>query len=686
MKLSNFLKAALGLCMLVSVACTQEEKIPETDKVPQVTVLECSQSAFMGTDIHFKLDLQDEYYPLSTLKVQLMYGDVEAASKSIKLNKGGIYEDVLNVPFTKGQEDSSAKLVFEAQNSKRGKTVQTASIQITRPCPDKVVLTSVDGQTYDLTKTEGYQYELTGAFPAKLNAFITISIDEQNIQLGWDGDQIAANAENPIPFSATLDGEYTVKVDLFEMTASPFGEIIRIVCDIKPDDEKVGNVLYLRKGVAIDFPNLPDFKNWYIDRDFIEIDESGNYIFNSVDGYYKILCPKGMNYARFYPVDVVEKDGKQVVSWKKLGPDCDGALWIIGANFGKPVITANWNTGWGCHALAQIAPKVFQFTLNVGDQLKPGFDIKFFHQKGWGGEIKGADYAEFNGAGIFAEPDAKGNIKHTGEELIYGKAYRITIDMNGGVNAVKCTVSEVEGPKVDAKDIKINGVQANMLKPNIYKVKALNLKKNETITFSGIDEPAKWYIDPDHFRVDNTGIKFNAVDGFYSIELNTEYNFVTVRRVKESGKPATFKDEGAVYLMGWGIGHPALINPIAWDRGQLYTLAEVEPGKFQFTGKAVNKESISYGGRISVEPGRAKYEDGFSVKLFGQAGWGTEQDHVTFTDAATALTFHQDLTDGGNLVFSNPLENGATYVLTFTFEKKELVNNKFNYIFDCKKL
>lgn len=106
------------------------------------------------------------------------------------------------------------------------------------------------------------------------------------------------------------------------------------------------------------------------------------------------------------------------------------------------------------------------------------------------------------------------------------------------------------------------------------------VKKGDKIRVTGVEDFSQWYVDPDHFRVESDGVYFNAVDGYYSFDMNLDYKFVTVRRVKEDGSAATYKDEGAITFMGWGVAHPVMTNQFGWENGAMVTLAEVEDGVY----------------------------------------------------------------------------------------------------------
>ena len=323
--------------------------------------------------------------------------------------------------------------------------------------------------------------------------------------------------------------------------------------------------------------------------------------------------------------------------------------------------------------MAQVADKVYQITFTAPGQVAvSGADFKFFHQKGWGGEFLKSDYAEINLDPAFTMTDS-GNIQ--GKELKGGKSYKLVLDLTDGVKAAKVSYEEVVVP-VNMLDIKVNGVAALKMSNTVYKVMAVEVEQNSILSFSGISNPLDWYVDPDHFELTAEGLKFKAVSGYYSFELDLANQFVTVRRVKEDGKAATYADEGAITIMGWGIAHPVMTSQLAWDSGQLITLAEVQKGVYQFTGVAVEETD---GDTIG---GRWRY-DYVSIKFFGQAGWGAEYGTVTLTEEAQKW-----LSVPGNIELASgvELEQGATYVMTVTDCTSLDGDSKFNCTVDFKKL
>ena len=674
--------ASIALAGVAALASCQ--KTPEfitTEVGPDMVINSCTESTYMGADIKFSVDVNDKDFALSTLKAKLYYGKSEVKNLTIRTKENGTYEGAIQAPLYADIPDGFATLVFASQNVGMGLSYDTVYVELARPAFPTLTLKTEEGTEYQLVKAANttdedgneivdYNYSLTSEFPEKVKGHLVtpaINADGDVISIGWDGSALSAGHVNPVPFTAGMAGEYTISVDLLKLTASPLG---------------VGNVVStveLKQGQVMDFGDVVDLNNWTIDYDFFEVNDDFTEVkFRAVDGFYQLSYNVEDMWIKVEPVD---SEGNLLT----LAADGTGAPWVIGANFGKPVIGPGWNTEDGAYPMAQVADKVYQFTLTAPGQVAvSGADFKFFHKKGYDGEFLKADYAEINLAPAFTMTDS-GNIK--GAELKGGKSYKIILDLTGGVKAAKVSYEEVEVP-VNMLDIKVNDVAAMKLSNSVYKVMAVEVAQNSIISFSGIDNPLDWYVDPDHFELTAEGLKFKAVSGYYSFELDLANQFVTPRRVKADGKAATYKDEGAITIMGWGVAHPVMTSQLAWDSGQLITLAEIEDGVYQFTGKAVAEDGDLVDDKDTdddasdvVMGGRWRY-DYVSMKFFGQAGWGDEYGTVTLTPEAQkwlAVPGNIELAEGVTL------EMGATYVMTVT-NCSALNGNKFDCTIDFKKL
>lgn len=652
----------LGATALVS--CEKTPELVLTDKGPEMTVNSCTEATYMGADIKFSVSVNDKDFALSTLKAKLLYDDSDVNDITIRTKENGTYEGVLKAPLYKNIPNGVAAVAFAAQNVGMGLTYDTVYVSLKRPDFQTLTLKDDNGKTWEMKKTSDYKYEVTDYFPTLLKGHVStpaVNSDGDVITLGWDGSALAVDEENPIPFSASIPGEYTISVDLMNLEAAPFKYVVTEDFDLS--ESKTEAVYSLRQGLGLVFPSIEGIADWDLDQDFFTVDDNKNVTFNAIDGYYKFKADFKNSFIKVMPCDA---SGNTL----SIGDNCDGAVWAIGQNFGKPVIGPGWNTTDGAYAFSQVSPKVFQFTLNVGGQIKEGVALKIFHQMGWGGEFTKGNFKSFDGAGVFVMTDSGDINIAEGSKLAEGRGYRFTLDLSEGANSASLKIREVEAKGGAALDISVNGGKADRLSRSIYKVKSLSLKKGDAVTFSGIENLSEWYLDPDHFNVSGGNVSFNAVEGYYSIELNIEDKFVTVRRVKQDGSAATFKGEGAITLMAWGLAHPVMTSQLAWDSGVLITMAEIEDGVYQFSGAAVEEtDGDTMGGRFRY--------DYLSFKFFGQAGWGDEMGSVTLTDEAAKL-----LATPGNIELAEgvELEKGATYVLTVWADNSGFGGGKF----DCK--
>ena len=668
------ISAMLLAGMFAFASCQEEPVLRLTDVGPEMTINSYTESTYMGAGIKFSVNITDKDFALSTLKATLYYDETEVNSVTIRTKEEGLYEETISAPLLKEIPDGTATLVLQSQNVGMGITDTTLYVELARPNFDKMILQTKEGNKLEMAKVDDYKYELKSQFPEYLNAYVvTPAINDEGevVTLGWDGSNLSVGHANPVPFSAGIAGEFTVSVDLNKLTVSPLGSA------------NVSAVYELKQGQVMDFGGIVDLNNWTIDYDYFIVNKDFTEVkFRAVDGFYRLSYDIQKEFVKVEPVD---SEGNLL----SLAADGSGAPWVIGANFGKPVIGQSWNTTDGAYPMAQIADKVYQFTLTAPGQIAvSGGEIKFFHQKGWGGEFTKADFAEINIDPAFKMTDS-GNIQNADTEAL---SYKFTLDLTGGVKAAKVSCDTVTVP-VNMLDIRVNGVQAKKMSKTVYKVMAVKVEKGDAITFSGIDNPGEWYADPDHFTMGGeaekcpecgqllpvTGdLKFNAVDGYYSFELDLTNKFVIVRRVKEDGKAATFKDEGAITLMGWGVAHPVMTNQVGFEGGLYLTLAEIEDGVYQFSGLAVEeKDGTTLGGRWRY--------DYLSFKFFGQAGWGDEQASDLTLTAEAQKYLKQSEGSNVELAADVKLEKGAAYVMTVEADNTGFTGGKFDLSIDFVK-
>ncbi|MCH5222662.1 MAG: DUF5121 domain-containing protein [Muribaculaceae bacterium] len=180
-----------------------------------------------------------------------------------------------------------------------------------------------------------------------------------------------------------------------------------------------------------------DMDKIYIDPDYFTVNE-GNIEFQPISGYYNIIVNLEKGYLGAKAVDSA---GSELT----LQEDGSGALWLMGSA-GNPSIT--YEFGWTpgeAYCMAQVAPKVYQFTGQAGPALSntPGvrfcatsLQMKFFWQDGWGGEYSGDDNLTMIGGEDYLHLQDDGNFfLNSGTTLEEGATYRVTVDLTEGRSA-----------------------------------------------------------------------------------------------------------------------------------------------------------------------------------------------------------------------------------------------------------
>jgi len=632
-----------------------------TQKGPQMEILSCDETAFMGDSIRFSVSLNDDF-PLSTLKADLYYDETGVSNVTIRTKEDGTYSAAISSPIFADISDGTASLIFTARNTGLGITKDTVEVAVSRPDCEYLTLV-LEGKEYKMTKVGDYLYEVTGNFPAAASALIkTPSLDASGhvVTFGWDGSSaLKVGSSVKIPFSAAKAGVYKISVDLKTLTAAPFGTI---TCNVSEASKT--EVLNLLQGTTVAFPNIADITDWNMDYDFFKVNEDNTITFKPIDGLYKFTADFDKSFIKVEAM--ADADNYSTFD----SGSAEGAIWAIGGNFGKPKIGDSWNTDTGAYCLSEISDKVYQLTLTAGESLGvSGYSIKFFHQKGWGGEF--GSFATVNGAGLIKVTNS-GNIEPAEDvKLDLGQAYTFTIDVTKGFGAASLSIVKTDIP-VSSLDIHVNGVKAARVSSTHYQVQSIDIEKGQALNIEGVTDLTSWFLDPDYLYIDGSSLKFNAVSGKFAIDLYLDGGYATFRRLKSNGEEATI-DEGALWMMAWGLANPTMKDgQLAFNPGAAFCLAEIKPMVFQFTGIAVEEtDATTVGGRIRY--------DYLSFKYFGQDGWGREcgkiiDEKVANTVKLTNLAAtYLNVSDSHNIELKDavgqPLEKGATYVLTIDLSK-----------------
>lgn len=131
----------------------------------------------------------------------------------------------------------------------------------------------------------------------------------------------------------------------------------------------------------------------------------------------------------------------------------------------------------------------------------------------------------------------------------------------------------------------------------------LTIAQGEVLTVSGVDLSTMW-IDPDFFeQVDDTNLKFLAMDGDYRIQKLDGW-FKVIPMV--NGARPNYNDHKALWIIGDGGGKPeGEAHLIGWNTGEApLPLARISENEYRIT--------------LWMKA------EGGSIKVFGQSDWGVE--------------------------------------------------------------
>lgn len=277
----------------VALSCAKTPTFERAEKGPEMKVNSFTESTYMGANIKVNLNLSDADFALSTVKAVLYYGETEVASETLRTKTEGNYELSIQAPLLKEIPDGTANLVLRAQNVGLGITETTLDVALRRPDFETLSLVDESGKSYELKKTEKYIYERTDNFPSYVNSTVVTPQfnDGETITLGWDGSALSASSTELIPFGSSIAGNYTIKLNLFDLSISPTGSAA------------VVSVAEYKKGQKMEFGNVVDLNNWTIDPDFFDVDkESKAVTFRAIDGLYKMEYDTKSRFIRVEPM------------------------------------------------------------------------------------------------------------------------------------------------------------------------------------------------------------------------------------------------------------------------------------------------------------------------------------------------------------------------------------------------
>lgn len=659
----------LSAALFMLTSCIDEDYkniVQQGDPLIGVNALGNAQ---MGETVNFTVNCTDKTGErLSTLKAELLFTDEAVDATTIRTKEAGDYSVSLNVPYLQYIPNGEAKVRLTLQNVTTSTTIVEVPLTVERPHFSDLQFITADSTVYQMTEGDDYLYTVT--VPTAESAFKGYFMTRDGkYSFGSNGSEIELGQRGNIDFVTNNTGDVLVSFNTCDYTFGPNEEITIQPLNFTEAENVITRQMqqgreYTIGGIVAD--------DWYIDPDFFELNDDGNYVFRAIDGTYTLTAYGNYKFVQVYSGTASEPSTLQA--------DGTGAIWVIGGNgINKPFLSTKNNNGWWTgtewdQAAAQIKEKVYQITLTVGKQLSAtDVNFKFFGQPNWGIEFKGdgSDYSLVCNSDVFGVGDGNGHDNGNiylkeGATLNEGETYIFTIDLTGGTKNAPLTVKKGAG----------EGAQLVTLADK--EPQAMSIKKGATLQFDGV-VGNDWYVDPDFLKDNGDGTyTFLCISGQYAIKAYTDYQYVQVYPVNDEGKPATMQADGTGSI--WVIGSDCVNKPFLtsannkgwwtdpdWDQ----CMAPIAKGVY----------------RITLTVGQQLAATGVNFKFFGQPTWGLEFNgqggdyhldsdndwfRINAADSDNGNIFLKDgvtLTEGDTFVFTIDLTAGvANGVLTV--EKK----------------
>lgn len=431
--MKRYIYMIIAVMLIVTLGACKKGTEEKPVGLPVLTSGTTFQKGFFGDSLQFSFDVKDTEVPLSTLKAQLFYSEDMVSETVIRTKSNGTYTGKIYIPYYANIPNGTATLKFVLQNTSLTITEESFQLPLERPDYPYLTLVTTD-QEYRMERLGLYEYGVKADFPVEVNGYIkapAFGSQGNELNFGWENNTVVEKNVTEIPFSNTFAGNYTIKFNTFNYEASPFIAYAMDQNLMKRIDDNTYQVdLTLTNGTEVTIDGFEDLNSWWIDRDYFTRD-AGKISFAALTGKYRITANLKLKY---FIVEALRND--QLAT---LQADGTGAVWIIGEGIGKPSLTTNtvgWDTGKAL-CMAPIGDKKYRVTVVAGTNISPdNINVKFFHQKNWGGEFNGTTVTTtsdvvFIGDGSNGRDGGNLGIL-TGKSLEVGSTYVFTLDLKMG--------------------------------------------------------------------------------------------------------------------------------------------------------------------------------------------------------------------------------------------------------------
>ncbi|MDD3078629.1 MAG: DUF5016 domain-containing protein [Paludibacter sp.] len=470
--MKNILKISLIIIAIVLFSCKDEQlRVKYPYSLPEITDATVAETEIMyGDSVSLTVgDITDNVTPLSTLEIRVVVNDVIITKESVRTKgNSASYSAKYQIPFGPYMPDNAdVEVYLSAINVEGNHTDQVVSTaKVRRPEIPQLYLVPVTGggaTKLSLTDAENYIYsasnlnlanEITFYLATKVTRFGNVdwtgmvfgSVNGELAEVQQDGNGITLS-------DLTLIGYKEVNVDLFNYVVTGVGDPLTPATsmdittfasvdinstdhlNVTTADTWKTSVIYLGKDTEMTVTGVNNFSKAFTP-DFFEVTGADKVKFLGETGVYTVYYLPSADYVYVEQPNAVYPD----------------VLWLDGVGFGRPqeplakTSSWNWNSPLEYAFCRKVSAGVYQTTIYVEHVLdetadepwRLRFSAKFFHQRGWGGEVDAREYT-INSDLLIAPTDADlGNFNGTDNLVAAPGVYRFTIDTNAKtVNFVK---------------------------------------------------------------------------------------------------------------------------------------------------------------------------------------------------------------------------------------------------------
>ncbi|GAB1415488.1 hypothetical protein MASR2M117_08940 [Paludibacter sp.] len=422
-----------------------------------------------GDSIVLNVEVSDKIAPLSTLEIKIIVNDEILSKTSIRTkNNSATYSGAFAVPFGPYMPDNAPVEVHLSSINVEGYSIDTVldNIIVKRPViPTMYLYSNAKGTAIELKLTDPANYiysaegltfpnEIKFLLPTKINRFKKVDWTapvfgkNENGEFGYvhlGGDSLSLS-------DGTLIGFEKITLDLFKFTVTGSGKKLEPITALDlnvlslveltstnhlgtsvKESWRKGKI-YFGKDIEFTVAGMSNLAN-ALSPDFFEVTGVNTAKFIGETGIYTSYYLPSANYLFVEKPDAVYPE----------------ALWLDGVGFGRAqggekTSSWNWNTPLEYMYCRRVSEGVYQTTIyavhtdgsDLAEAWRGAFSAKFFHQRGWGGEVDAREYTISSPLLSAPTDHDTGNFYGTDAFLNSPGIYRFTINTtNKTMNFVK---------------------------------------------------------------------------------------------------------------------------------------------------------------------------------------------------------------------------------------------------------